>query len=159
MFWGRTLRFGNFNAAQTDFGHNIKSYEMIYNANQMFADRPWEGLSADRATLLARAWDDPRRAVEPAAAELRAGQRRAGQRLVDRTTRPTRRWQRSTWATGSPTPTSWPGVRRHGSTSTSTMTPRTRSARRSPGSSATGEFTDLRKSFFGKNMLHATSTR
>ena len=42
-FWGRTLRFGNFNAAQTDFGHNIKSYEMIHNANQMFADRPWSG--------------------------------------------------------------------------------------------------------------------
>jgi mannose/cellobiose epimerase-like protein (N-acyl-D-glucosamine 2-epimerase family) len=57
-FWGRTLRFGNFNALQTDFGHNIKSYEMIYNANQMFADHPWEGLSADRDTLLGRAWDD-----------------------------------------------------------------------------------------------------
>jgi hypothetical protein len=58
-FWGRTLRFGNFNALQTDFGHNIKSYEMIYNANQMFADRPWENLSSLRAILMGRAWDDP----------------------------------------------------------------------------------------------------
>jgi hypothetical protein len=57
-FWGRTLRVGNLGALQTDFGHNIKSYEMIYNANQMFAERPWEGLSADRAILMDRAWDD-----------------------------------------------------------------------------------------------------
>jgi N-acylglucosamine 2-epimerase len=57
-FWGRTARVGNFNSAQTDFGHNIKSYEMIYNANQMFADRPWENLGADRAILMDRAWDD-----------------------------------------------------------------------------------------------------
>jgi hypothetical protein len=56
-FWGRTGRFGNFNAAQTDFGHNIKSYEMILNANNMFADRPWDSLGADRERLLARAWD------------------------------------------------------------------------------------------------------
>ena len=35
MFWGRTLRIGNFNAAQTDFGHNIKSYEMIHNATRV----------------------------------------------------------------------------------------------------------------------------
>ena len=39
-FWGRTLRFGNFNAAQTDFGHNIKSYEMIHNANQIVRGPP-----------------------------------------------------------------------------------------------------------------------
>ena len=58
-FWGRTLRFGNFNAAQTDFGHNIKSYEMIHNANEMFADRPWSGLGPDREVLLSRAWDAP----------------------------------------------------------------------------------------------------
>jgi hypothetical protein len=57
-FWGRTARVGNLNAAQTDFGHNIKSYEMIHNANTMFADRPWDGLAADRTTLLARAWDE-----------------------------------------------------------------------------------------------------
>jgi N-acylglucosamine 2-epimerase len=57
-FWGRTLRFGNFNALQTDFGHNIKSYEMIYNADQMFPDHPWASLAADRTTLLDRAWDD-----------------------------------------------------------------------------------------------------
>ena len=42
-FWGRSFRFGNFGAAQTDFGHNIKSYEMIHNANQIFPDRPWAG--------------------------------------------------------------------------------------------------------------------
>jgi N-acylglucosamine 2-epimerase (GlcNAc 2-epimerase) len=58
-FWGRTLRFGNFNALQTDFGHNIKSYEMIYNANNLFADHPWQGLDTDRSTLLGRAWDGP----------------------------------------------------------------------------------------------------
>lgn len=59
-FWGRTLRIGNGNygALQTDYGHNIKSYEMIHNANKMFADRPWSGLSTDRQTLLARAWDE-----------------------------------------------------------------------------------------------------
>jgi len=57
-FWGRTGRFGMFNAAQTDFGHNIKSYEMIFNANNMLADRPWDSLGADRETLLDRAWDD-----------------------------------------------------------------------------------------------------
>ena len=57
-FWGRTLRFGNFGANLTDFGHNIKSYEMIHNANQVFADRPWSSLAADRDTLMNRAWDD-----------------------------------------------------------------------------------------------------
>ena len=57
-FWGRTLRFGNFNALQTDFGHNIKSYEMVYNANNLFADHPWQSLDADRDRLLQRAWDD-----------------------------------------------------------------------------------------------------
>jgi len=57
-FWGRTARFGNFGALQTDFGHNIKSYEMIYNADQMFADRPWESLRTNRDILMGRAWDD-----------------------------------------------------------------------------------------------------
>ena len=57
-FWGRTGRFGMFNAAQTDFGHNIKSYEMIFNANNVFADRPWDSLSQDRENLLTRAWDN-----------------------------------------------------------------------------------------------------
>ena len=63
-FWGRTLRFGQFGAAQTDFGHNIKSYEMIHNADQVFPDRPWSGLTEDRDRMLARAWDDP---VDPVA--------------------------------------------------------------------------------------------
>ena len=66
MFWGATGRFGNFNAAQTDFGHNIKSYAMIHNANQLFADRPWSLLpgdptrtfAEDRNRMLNRAWDD-----------------------------------------------------------------------------------------------------
>jgi hypothetical protein len=58
MFWGRTLRFGSFNAPQTDFGHNIKSYAMVHNANLQFADRPWDALAADRATMLDRAWDE-----------------------------------------------------------------------------------------------------
>ncbi len=56
-FWGRTLRFGSFNALQTDFGHNIKSYAMIYNANNVFADHPWQSLDDDRGRLLDRAWD------------------------------------------------------------------------------------------------------
>ena len=58
-FWGRTLRFGTFNAAETDFGHNIKSYELIHNANQVFPDRPWSSLASDRDRLMIRAWDDP----------------------------------------------------------------------------------------------------
>ncbi|WP_243056550.1 AGE family epimerase/isomerase [Nocardioides sp. SR21] len=58
MFWGRTARFGNFNAPQTDFGHTIKSYAMIHNANQLFDDRPWSALAADRAIMVDRAWDD-----------------------------------------------------------------------------------------------------
>ena len=57
-FWGRTGQFGAFNAPQTDFGHNIKSYEMIFNANNMFADRPWDSLGTDRDNLLNRAWDN-----------------------------------------------------------------------------------------------------
>ena len=57
-FWGRTLGFGVFDAPQTDFGHNIKSYEMVYNANNLFADHPWQSLDADRDRLLQRAWDD-----------------------------------------------------------------------------------------------------
>ncbi len=57
-FWGRTGGFGMFSAPQTDFGHNIKSYEMIFNANNVFADRPWDGFSTDRENLLGRAWDD-----------------------------------------------------------------------------------------------------
>ena len=56
-FWGRTLRFGNFGANLTDFGHNVKSYEMIHNADQVFADRPWSSLEGDRNVLLGRAWD------------------------------------------------------------------------------------------------------
>ena len=58
-FWGRTGRIGNQNAAQTDFGHSIKSHEMIHNANQVFADRPWDSLATDRDILLSKAWDEP----------------------------------------------------------------------------------------------------
>ncbi|WP_155992049.1 OmpL47-type beta-barrel domain-containing protein [Nocardioides sp. URHA0032] len=58
MFWGRTGRFGTFNAPETDFGHNIQSYAMIHLANQLFADRPWSGLATDRSRMLDRAWDD-----------------------------------------------------------------------------------------------------
>lgn len=58
MFWGRTARFGRFDAGETDFGHVIKSYAMIHNANQKFADRPWDGLAEDRTTMLDLAWDD-----------------------------------------------------------------------------------------------------
>jgi hypothetical protein len=57
-FWGRTKRFGNFNAADTTFGHNLKAYGIITNANRMFPDHPWDNQSANRSTLIARAWDD-----------------------------------------------------------------------------------------------------
>ena len=76
-FWGRTQRFGNLGALQTDFGHNIKSYEMIHNADQVFADRPWSGLASDRDQLLSRAWDERGRPLERATAQLHAGRRRA----------------------------------------------------------------------------------
>jgi mannose/cellobiose epimerase-like protein (N-acyl-D-glucosamine 2-epimerase family) len=58
MFWGRTLLRGDYDAPQTDFGHTLKSYQMIHNANQVFADRPWNGLADDRTAMLERAWDD-----------------------------------------------------------------------------------------------------
>ena len=57
-FWGRTKRFGNFNAADTAFGYNLKAYAMIANANRMLPDRPWDSLSVNRNTLITRAWDD-----------------------------------------------------------------------------------------------------
>jgi mannose/cellobiose epimerase-like protein (N-acyl-D-glucosamine 2-epimerase family) len=57
-FWGRTGRIGIQTAAQTDFGHTIKSHEMIDNANQVFPDRPWDSLASDRDVLLAKAWDE-----------------------------------------------------------------------------------------------------
>jgi len=58
-FWGRTGRIGNHAALQTDFGHTIKSHEMIHNANQVFPDRPWAALATDRDVVLQRAWDAP----------------------------------------------------------------------------------------------------
>ena len=57
VFWGRSAR-RNFTAQQTDFGHMIKSYEMIYNADRWYGDHPWSWIDADRTTLLNRAWDD-----------------------------------------------------------------------------------------------------
>ena len=56
VFWGRSAR-RNFSAQQTDFGHMIKSYEMIYNADRWYGDHPWTLLEADRNRLLNRAWD------------------------------------------------------------------------------------------------------
>ena len=58
-FWGRTGLVGRFGSGDTDFGHSIKSHELILNANAVFPDRPWSGLSADREALLQRAWDAP----------------------------------------------------------------------------------------------------
>ncbi|HYH73746.1 MAG TPA: hypothetical protein VD764_11045, partial [Nocardioides sp.] len=58
-FWGRTGLVGGFGSGDTDFGHSIKSHELILNANAVFPDRPWSGLSADREALLQRAWDAP----------------------------------------------------------------------------------------------------
>ena len=58
IFWGRTARFGALDGPQTDFGHIIESYAMIHNANQLYAERPWEGLSGDRTAMLDQARDD-----------------------------------------------------------------------------------------------------
>ena len=58
MFWGRTGEVGDLTSPQTDFGHTVKSYAMIHNANQLFADRPWSGLAEDRTRMLGFAWDD-----------------------------------------------------------------------------------------------------
>ena len=57
-FWGRATR-RNHGAGETDFGHTIKSHELINNANQVFPDRPWDFLSHDRDVTLERAWDAP----------------------------------------------------------------------------------------------------
>ena len=57
-FWGRANRRVHV-AAETDFGHTIKSHELIDNANQVFPDRPWKDLADDRDVMLDRAWDDP----------------------------------------------------------------------------------------------------
>ena len=57
-FWGPSGKFGSFNSVDTDFGHNLLSYAVIYNANTLFPDHPWDSLSTDRDRLLARAWDD-----------------------------------------------------------------------------------------------------
>jgi mannose/cellobiose epimerase-like protein (N-acyl-D-glucosamine 2-epimerase family) len=152
-FWGRTARFGAFNAAQTDFGHTIKSYEMIHNANQMFADRPWEALSADRTTLMGRAWDAPAARwnqrlknfalgnVEPDSAwwiHNEADQTLAALDLAqgfahsDRLAISAQSWL-DVFVDDDP---AYPGE-------TFARVERT------------GSFTDLRKSFFGKSMLHA----
>ncbi|MBO0843886.1 MAG: AGE family epimerase/isomerase [Nocardioides sp.] len=56
-FWGPSGRFGSFSSLETDFGHNLLSYAVIYDANHLFPDRPWDGLSDDRARLLSHAWD------------------------------------------------------------------------------------------------------
>jgi mannose/cellobiose epimerase-like protein (N-acyl-D-glucosamine 2-epimerase family) len=152
-FWGRTARFGNFNAAQTDFGHTIKSYEMIHNANRVFPDRPWEGMAADRSTMMGRAWDAPaarwnqrlrnftRGNVEPDSAwwiHDEADQTLAALDLADdfahadQLAISAQSWL-DVFVDHDP---AYPGE-------TFARIERT------------GSFTDLRKSFFGKNMLHA----
>ena len=126
---------------------------MIHNANQMFADRPWEGLSADRATLMGRAWDDPAARwnqrprnfmpanVEPDSAwwihdeadqTLAALDLGNGFAHTDQLARSAQSWL-DVYVDHDP---AYPGE-------TFTRIERT------------GAFTDLRKSFFGKNMLHA----
>ncbi|MFN8192781.1 MAG: AGE family epimerase/isomerase [Nocardioidaceae bacterium] len=58
-FWGASNRFGKWDSARTDFGHNLLSYAVIYDANLMFADQPWDSATwdYDRERLIARAWD------------------------------------------------------------------------------------------------------
>ena len=153
MFWGRTGRQA-LDSAQTDFGHNIKSYAMIHNANQVFADRPWDDLAAERSTTAAPGMGRPRptagtrtcTSFEPAdvvpdsgwwihdeadqllaALDLTDGFAHADQLARSSAEVPRR-------------------VRR----------PRRRSSpceRPSPGCCAPAEISDDRKSFFGKNML------
>ena len=55
---------------------------MIFNANNLFADRPWNSLGMDRETLLARVGQRGL-TVEREAPQLRPGQRRTRQRVVD----------------------------------------------------------------------------
>ena len=151
-FWGRTLRFGNFGAAQTDFGHNIKSYEMIHNANQVFPDRPWSSLAADRDIVLANAWDEPARrwnerllSFAPGAVELDSAwwvHAEADQTLaaLDLGNDFAHRDQLARSAQ------SWLDV----------FVDRESPARETFGRIArVAANNDLRKSFFGKNMLHA----
>ena len=155
-FWGRTARFGMFNASQTDFGHNIKSYEMILNANNLLPDRPWDGLNADRETLLGRAWDD---------AASRWNDRIRN--FVPGNVEPDSGW----WIHDEADQTLAALDLAEGFTRTERTERLARSAQtfldvyvdRDPAYPAretfarverTGLETDLRKSFFGKNMLH-----
>ena len=127
---------------------------MIYNANNVFADHPWQGLDADRDTLLQRAWDDPAARWNQRIGQLRRGQRRPRQRVVDpRRGRPAARRHRPARRVR-PHRTSWPAVRQSFLDVFVDRTRCTRPARPSHGSRGTGDDTDLRKSFFGKNMLH-----
>ena len=153
-FWGRTGRFGSFNAPQTDFGHNIKAYELIHHANLRFPDRPWDGLAGDRAVLLGRAWDD-------AAARWNQRLRSFGETGVE----PDSGWWihneadqtlaalnldggfvHRDWLARSAQ--SWLDVYVDRDPAYPVRETFARVER-------TGAMTDLRKSFFGKNMLHA----
>ena len=143
-----------FNAAQTDFGHNIKSYEMIFNANNLFADRPWDGLSADRERLLSRAWDDAASRWNERIAQLRRWATSSPTAGGGSTTRRTRPWPPSTWRQG---------FNRKDQLARSAQSfldvyvdddPAYPARETFARVERTGLETDLRKSFFGKNMLH-----
>ena len=160
-FWGRTLGFGDFDALQTDFGHNIKSYEMIYNANNVFADHPWQSLDADRDRLLQRAWDDP-----AARWNQRIGNFVAGNVVPD-----SEWWihdeadqllaamdlhdgfdNQDRW-------TSWPAVPSRSSTCSSTATCSTRPARPSHGSPGTPTTPTFASRSSARTCSTTTSTR
>ena len=156
MFWGRTARFNRFNAMQTDFGHNIKSYAMVHNANQLYPDRPWDALAADRAILLERAWDGLAARWNQDLRNFMPGNVDRRQRLVDA--------RRGRPAAGRPRPRQRVRPRRPARPERAEVPRRVRRPRPglprprdlAPGAPhrSAGAPTGNRKSFFGKNMLH-----
>jgi hypothetical protein len=129
---------------------------MIHNANHVLADHPWQGLDADRDRLLQRAWDDP-----AARWNQRVGTFAAGNVVAD-----------SEWWIHDEADQLLAAMDLHdGFGNQDRQDQLARSARsfldvfvdRDPFHPARETFTriarkpgdtDLRKSFFGKNMLH-----
>ena len=153
-FWGRSERFGSFVAPETDFGHNLLSYAVIYNADNLLPDRPWEGLTADRDRLLTRAWDNE---------ASRWNQQIVGS-FAGRNVEPDSSW----WIHDEgdqllATLDLYDGFTHADQLARSAQTFLDVYVDRDPAYPAretfgrverTGTMTDLRKSFYGKNMLH-----
>ena len=139
--------------------HNIKSYEMILNANNLFADRPWDGLGRGPRDAARPGMGRRGRTVEPEARGTSSRATSSPTAAGGSTTRPTRRWPPSTWRRASPTRSSWRAAPRPSSTSSSTATRRTRPARRSRGSSAPGSRPTCASRSSARTCCTTTSTR